>query len=196
MRLKGVKVGFALCGSHCTLPQTLPIVEQFVREGAQVYPIISHQVDTVDSRFGTAQGWKDDLKRITGHEPIASIVEAEPVGPQLGLDIVVVAPCTGNTLAKLANAITDSPVLMAVKSQLRNLKPVVLAVSTNDGLSNNLRNIGQVINMKNVYLCPFGQDNPKTKAYSLVAKLDLLLETVESALQGKQAQPILITYGG
>ncbi|MEG6511471.1 dipicolinate synthase subunit B [Desulforamulus ruminis] len=192
MRFKGIKIGVALTGSHCTIDEILPKIQELVDEGAEVYPIISYAVDTLDTRFGTAQKWKDALKKITGREPINTISGAEPVGPKQLVDIIVIAPCTGNTMSKLANGITDTPVLMAAKAHLRNLKPVVIAISTNDGLGMNAKNLGLLINTKNVYMVPFGQDNPAGKPNSLKSKMDLILDTLEYALQGKQIQPVLV----
>ncbi|MCL4441378.1 MAG: dipicolinate synthase subunit B [Firmicutes bacterium] len=194
MQLKGVKIGFAFTGSHCTIKEVLGQVTRLVENGADIYPIISGTVDSDDTRFGKSTEWKEFLHNTTGHEIIKTIVEAEPIGPNKLFDIIVVAPCTGNTLAKLANGITDSPVLMAVKAHLRNQRPVVLAISTNDGLGINARNIGLLINMKNIYMVPFGQDNPTVKANSLMAKMSLLTETVAEALEGKQFQPVILQY--
>ncbi len=194
MRLKGVKVGFALTGSHCTFSEVLDEVKRVVDEGAVLYPIISTVVDETDTRFGAAEYWKSRIAELSGQKIIKSIVGAEPIGPQKLLDILVVAPCTGNTLAKLANAITDGPVLMAIKAHLRNQRPVVLAVSTNDGLSMNAQNIGLLLNTKNIYMVPFGQDDPTGKPNSLKAKMSLLVDTIEHALQGKQIQPVLVAY--
>ncbi len=194
MRLKGVKVGFALTGSHCCLDMVLPQVQNMIIEGADVYPIISSAVDTTNTRYGTSEKWKEFLKGITSRDAISTVVEVELSGPQKTFDVVVVAPCTGNTLAKLANGITDGTVLMSVKAQLRNQRPVVLAVSTNDGLSMNAKNIGLLLNVKNVYMVPFGQDNPSGKPNSLISKWDLITDTVLDALQGKQYQPILVFY--
>ena len=192
MQLKGIKVGFAITGSHCTIGDILPQISVLVENGAVVSPIISLSVDSEDTRFGTADEWKDAMKKITGHEIIRTIIDAEPIGPNKLFDVIVVAPCTGNTMAKLANAIIDTPVLMAVKAHLRNQRPVVLAVSTNDGLGINAKNIGLLLNMKNIYMVPFGQDNPQVKANSLVAKMSLINETVVMALEGKQLQPLLV----
>lgn len=192
MRLKDVRVGFAVTGSHCTLDEVMAQVENLVKEGAVVYPIISAVVDGTDTKYGPAQKWKDLLGKITGRAPINSITGAEPIGPGKLLDVLVVAPCTGNTLAKLANGITDGPVLMAIKAHLRNLRPVVLAISTNDGLSMNAKNLGLLLNTKNIYLVPFGQDNPLEKPNSLKAKMDLIIDTVLLALEGKQIQPVLV----
>ena len=192
MRLKGVRVGFAMTGSHCCLEDVMPQVRAMVEEGAEVVPVISAVVSSTDTKFGPAGKWKNMLKEITGREPIDTQVGAEPIGPQKLLDVLVVAPCTGNTLAKLANSITDTPVLMAIKAHLRNQRPVVLAVSTNDGLSMNAKNIGLLLNVKNVYMVPFGQDNPQAKPNSLMARWDLIIDTVLEALQGRQIQPVLV----
>ncbi|AUS96210.1 dipicolinate synthase subunit B [Clostridium thermosuccinogenes] len=191
MLLEGVKVGFALTGSFCTFAKVFAEIEKLVGEGADVYPIISESVDKTDTRYGSAIEWKNRLRVITGKDIISTIAAAEPIGPKGHLDILVVAPCTGNTLAKLANAINDTPVTMAVKAHLRNQKPVVLAVSTNDALGNNAKNLGVLLNAKNIYFVPFEQDDPEKKVNSLVAKMDLLIPTIQEALKGKQIQPIL-----
>ncbi|MFZ3171279.1 MAG: dipicolinate synthase subunit B [Carboxydocellales bacterium] len=192
MTVKGKKIGFALTGSHCTLDEIVPQIQALVQAGAEIYPIFSTTVDLTDTRFGTAQKWKDAIKNCTNQAIISTIVGAEPIGPQKMLDVLVVAPCTGNTIAKLANGITDTPVLMAVKAHLRNQRPVVLAVSTNDGLSMNAQNIGLLLNSKNVYMVPFGQDNPQGKPNSLVANMSKIQETIEVAIEGKQIQPLLL----
>ena len=194
MNWKGIHVGYALTGSHCTLEEVLPQIQRFVDAGANVIPIISHSVATTDTRFGKAEDWKKALKQITGNDIISTIVEAEPLGPSKLLDIMVIAPCTGNTTSKLANAMTESPVLMAAKAQMRNGRPLVLAISTNDGLGLNSSNIAKLLIAKNIYFVPFGQDAPQAKPNSLVARMDLIFETCEAALQGKQLQPMLIQY--
>ncbi|MDI6709380.1 MAG: dipicolinate synthase subunit B [Thermoanaerobacterales bacterium] len=194
MSLKGVKIGLALTGSFCTLHTVMGEIEKLVNQGAELIPIVSREVAVLDTRFGTAASWLQRLKQIAGRDPIATITDAEPVGPQKLLDVLVVAPCTGNTMAKLANAITDGPVLMAIKAQLRNQRPVVLAISTNDGLGLNARNLGVLLNTKNLYLVPFGQDNPREKPNSLMARIDLLIPAIEEALAGRQIQPVLISY--
>ena len=195
MRLQGVRVGFALTGSHCTLNRVLPELRRLVAEGAEVCPILSPAVETTDTRYGRAAQWAEEVTAITGRRPITSIAEAEPIGPQKLLDVLIIAPCTGNTLAKLANGITDNAVLMAAKAQLRNQRPVVLAISTNDALSANAKNLGLLLNMKNVYLVPFGQDDPYNKWASVVAKMELLLDTTLAALEGRQIQPLLVGSG-
>ncbi|PDO10587.1 MAG: dipicolinate synthase subunit B [Candidatus Reconcilbacillus cellulovorans] len=192
MNWSRLTVGFALTGSHCTFADVLPQIRRFVEAGANVVPIVSHSVATTDTRFGQSGDWLRQLKDLTGNDIIASIVEAEPLGPSKRLDVLVIAPCTGNTISRLANAMTDSPVLMAAKAQLRNQRPVVLAISTNDGLGLNAANIAKLLICKNVYFVPFGQDAPHVKPNSLVARMDLILETCEAALQGRQLQPLLV----
>ncbi|MHB8075917.1 dipicolinate synthase subunit B [Desulfosporosinus fructosivorans] len=194
MKFDGLKIGFAITGSHCTLSEIIKVMRQLVDAGADVTPIISYSVESMDTRFGKAEEWKHQLQEITQKEPIHSIPAAEPIGPNKMFDCVVIAPCTGNTLAKLANGIIDTPVLMAAKSHLRNLRPVVLAISTNDGLGLNARNIGTLLITKNIYLVPFGQDNPKVKANSLVAHMEKVPETILMACEGKQIQPVLLDY--
>jgi dipicolinate synthase subunit B len=192
MLLEGIKVGFAMTGSFCTFAKTLPQIENLVKEGAEVFPIISLSVNEFDTRFGKADDLTMKLKQITGKEPINTIVGAEPIGPKSLLDILVIAPCTGNTISKIANAITDGPVTMACKAHLRNMKPVVIAVSTNDGLSANAKNIGALLNMKHMFMVPFGQDDPVKKCTSLVADFEMLVPAVVEALSEKQIQPVLI----
>ncbi len=194
MSLKGLSIGIGITGSYCTFDKITPELRKMVNSGARVYPIITPSVDSIDTRFGKANYWKEEIASIAGQQLIKDIVGAEPVGPESVLDVMVIAPCTGNTLAKLANGITDTAVLMAAKAQLRNLKNVVLGISTNDGLGLNARNIGTLINTKNIFLVPFGQDNPLKKANSLVARMDLLIPTIEKAVEGKQIQPVLIEY--
>jgi dipicolinate synthase subunit B len=192
MNWQGITVGYALSGSHCTLPEVMPNIKRFVDAGANVIPIVSHTIMTTDTRFGTSEHWQTQLRDITGNELISSIVDAEPLGPSKRIDVLTIAPCTGNTTSKLANAMTDSPVLMAAKAQMRNSRPLVLAISTNDGLGLNAANIAKLLVTKNVYFVPFGQDNPQGKPNSLVARMDLVMEACEEALQGRQLQPLLI----
>ena len=192
MTLSGKKVGVALTGSYCTFDTVFPQIERLVQENNEVTTIFSDRSQVTDTRFGKASDFLDRAKSITGKDQITTIVDAEKIGPKNLFDIVIIAPCTGNTLAKLANAITDSPVLMAAKSQLRNNKPVVIAMATNDALSNNLKNIGLLLNSKNIYFVPFGQDNYKSKPYSMVAQFDYMLPTLEEALLGRQLQPIIL----
>lgn len=192
MNYKGITVGYALTGSHCTFEEVMPQIQRFVEAGARVIPIASNTVMTTDTRFGTSEGWQKQLKEITGNDIISTIVEAEPLGPSKLLDVMVIAPCTGNTTSKLANAMTDSPVLMAAKAQMRNQRPLVLAISTNDGLGLNAANIAKLLVAKNIYFVPFGQDNPVQKPNSLVARMDLVPETCLAALEGRQLQPLLV----
>jgi len=194
MKFDGLKIGFGITGSHCTISEIITVMKRLVDEGADVTPIISYSVESMDTRFGKAADWKQQFLEITKKEAIHTIPDAEPIGPQKMFDCVVIAPCTGNTLAKLANGIIDTPVLMAAKSHLRNLRPVVLAISTNDGLGLNARNIGTLLITKNIYLVPFGQDNPQVKANSLVAHMDKVPETILMACSGKQIQPVLLDY--
>lgn len=192
MLLEGLKIGFALTGSFCTIESVIPEIEKIIKEGAEVFPIVSEAVDMFDTRFGTAEDWKIKLKAITGKSPISTIVGAEPIGPKSFLNVLVVAPCTGNTLAKLANAISDTPVTMACKAHLRNHKPLIIAVSTNDGLGVNAKNLGMLMIMKNIYFVPFGQDAPSSKPNSILAKNELIIPTILEAIKGKQIQPILM----
>lgn len=192
-KLEGKKIGFVVTGSHCTIDEILPEITRFREEGAEVYPIVSYSVNSMDTRYGRAEDLKKKLEILTENRIINSIVDAEPIGPQKLLDVLVIAPCTGNTLAKLANGITDTPALMAAKAHLRNSRPVVLSISTNDGLGINAKNLGMILNMKNIYLVPFGQDNPYEKANSLGSYSNLLLNTVVKALEGKQIQPVLLS---
>lgn len=192
MKLKGKTIGFALTGSHCTFEEIMPEIKRLVDEGVNVIPIISYNVKNTDTRYGESADWQKQLKEITGNELITTIVQAEPIGPKGLLDLMVIAPATGNTISKLANAITDTSVLMAAKAQLRNSKPVVLAVSTNDGLGLNSVNIAKLLSTKNIFLVPYGQDSPNKKPNSLVARMDLIKETCEHALENKQIQPLII----
>jgi dipicolinate synthase subunit B len=160
--------------------------------GADVIPILSNVVSTADTRFMTRQQLFDTLINITGKQPLTAITDVEPIGPKKLLDVMVVAPCTGNSLAKLANGITDTPVLMAVKSHLRNQRPVVIAVSSNDILGNNARNLGAVLMMKNVFLVPFRQDDPINKQNSIVADMDLIIPAIEAALENRQLEPLML----
>lgn len=191
-RLVGVKIGVVLTGSHCTVGEVLPQIQQLKDEGGQIFPIFSYTVNQTDSRFYQADDLKDQISLVTSEPIINTIVGAEPIGPKKLLDVVVIAPATGNTIAKLANGIVDTPALMAAKAQLRNCRPIVIAVSTNDGLGINARNIGMLLNMKNIFFVPFRQDNPVEKANSLVADMELIADTVVGALQGKQLQPLLL----
>jgi dipicolinate synthase subunit B len=186
-----ITVGFALTGSFCTIPDIFTEIEKLVNDGMEVVPIVSEAVAQTDTRFGTAMEFLARLREICGHEVISTVTEAEPIGPKRLLDVLVVAPCTGNTLAKIAGSVTDSSVTMAAKAHLRNGRPIVLGISTNDGLSGNMKNIGELMNRKNVFLVPFGQDDAEKKPNSLVADMGKIGETIEAAMEGRQVQPVL-----
>lgn len=184
-------IGVALTGSFCTYDKTFEALKHLADLGANLYTIFSSHSATIDTRFGKCQDFLTRAQEVTGKAPITTIPEAEPIGPKSMLDILVIAPCTGNTLSKLANGISDTPVLMAAKSHLRNNKPVVIALSTNDALGMNLKNIGILLNTKNIFFVPFGQDNFIAKPNSMTADLQYLPETIEKALGYTQIQPII-----
>ena len=192
MDWNGKHVGFALTGSHCTIAEVIPSIQSLRAAGAAVTPILSNSVASTDTRFGTANHWFEQIQQLTGRTVISTILEAEPLGPAKLFDVMVIAPCTGNTMSKLANAMTDNAVLMAAKAQMRNARPVVLAISTNDGLGLNATNLAKLMNAKHVFFVPFGQDSPTNKANSLVARMDLIVDTCASAIFGRQLQPMLI----
>lgn len=192
--LKGIRIGFALCGSYCTYDKVIPEIQVLINEGAEVFPIMSDNAFTTDTRFGKAQEHIDKIEQVTGKKVIKTIVEAEPLGPKDMIDLLIIAPCTGNTLAKLANAITDTAVLMSAKTLLRNKKPVVLGIATNDGLGMNMKNIGILMNTKNIYFVPMGQDNYENKPNSLMSDMNLILQSVQKALIGEQLQPVISNF--
>ena len=194
MNLADKRIGFGLTGSHHTHSQVFPQIEKLVMEKAEVFPIVSNTVQNTDTKFGKASDHIEKLESITGKKAIRTIPEAEPFGPKQPLDCMIIAPLTGNSLSKLANALTDNAVLMAAKSTLRNQKPLILGVTTNDALGLNGSNLIKLMNSKNIYFIPFGQDDPYNKPNSMAAKLDYLLESVESAINGKQLQPVIIPY--
>ena len=185
------KLGLAICGSFCTFDELLPRVRSLAAD-FEITPILSRAAYETDTRFGLAAAFVRELRSICAREPIITIEEAEALGPKAPLDILAVAPCTGNTLAKLAAGIADTPVTFACKAHLRNARPVVVAVSTNDGLAAAAANIGALLNRKNYYFVPFGQDDPAAKPMSLKADLTLLGDTVAAALAGRQLQPVLL----
>ena len=184
-------IGIGITGSFCMFARTRKEIEKLVSLGANVIPIFSFNAQSCDTRFGSAKDYAEGICEITGNEGIRTIYDAEPIGPNNLLDIMIIAPCTGNTAAKLCNGITDTPVLMAAKAHMRNGKPLIISISTNDAMGANFKNIGMLINMKNIYFVPFGQDNHKSKPNSLIAKMDLIPDTIEAALRGKQLQPVL-----
>lgn len=190
--LAGKKIGYAICGSFCTFKKAFEQINRLIELGADVTPIMSFNAFTLNTRFGTAEENNKLLEDLCGKKIIATIEDAEPIGPKKMFDILVVAPCTGNTLAKLAVGIIDTPVTMAVKSHIRNARPVVIAVSTNDALSGSAKNIGQLENYKNYYFVPMKQDDFVGKPTSVVAAYELIAETIALALDGKQIEPVLI----
>jgi dipicolinate synthase subunit B len=192
MDVKGKRIGFGVTGSHCTYEEVFPQIENLVSSGAEVIPIISNTVKFVDTKFGKAVDHVKKIEELTGKKVISTIPEAEPLGPKYPLDCMVIAPLTGNSMSKLANAMTDSAVLMATKATLRNQRPVVLGISTNDALGLNGVNLMRLMSSKYIYFIPFGQDHPFKKPTSLVADMTQLKETVEHALEFKQIQPVLI----
>lgn len=191
MELKGKKIGVAFTGSFCTYKRVFTELENLVQEGALVQTIFSDASQSIDSRFGKAADFVKEAERITGNLPMRTIAQAEPIGPESLLDLLVILPCTGNTIAKLANGITDTPVLMAAKAHLRNEKPLLLSISTNDALGMNMKNIGLLLNAKHVYFVPFGQDNAQKKPNSMIAHTRLLIPAAKAALEGKQYQPVI-----
>lgn len=193
MELKGKNIGLAVTGSFCTFSKIEQEIRHLVEAGANVYPIFSSNVQTTDSRFGNTGEYIRHISELTGRQPILKIEEAEPIGPQGYLDILLIAPCTGNTLAKLASGITDTPVLMAAKAHLRNEKPLVISISTNDALGMNFKNIGLLFHTKHIYFVPFSQDNPAKKPNSMIARTELIEETLKAALEERQIQPVI--YG-
>ena len=193
MELYGKKIGFVLTGSFCTFKKTIPKMKELIeKEGADIIPIMSYNSYNLDTKFGKAKDFIKEIEDITGKEIIHTIQEAEPIGPKKMTDIMVVAPCSGNTMAKLALDIIDTPAVMACKSHLRNDRPLVIAPSTNNGLSGNAENIGKLLNRRNYYFVPFRQDNPITKPRSIVFDEDYLIKTIKFALDGEQISPILL----
>ena len=193
--LSGVRIGCAMTGSFCTFRQVFDAWRELREIGAELIPILSFNAGSLDNRFYTAADARQIFTEICGHEILDTIPAVEPIGPKKLLDLLIVAPCTGNTLAKIAAGITDMPVALAVKSHLRNSRPVLLAVSTNDALSGSAQNIGKLMNTRNIYFVPFRQDDPEKKPTSAVARFDLLPESANLALQGRQIQPILLESG-
>ncbi|MBE5964348.1 MAG: dipicolinate synthase subunit B [Lachnospira sp.] len=191
MKLEGKNVGFAITGSFCTFAQIKEEIKKLVEEKANVIPIFSYNAQSTDTRFCNAKEYVKEIEEITGNKAILTIADAEPIGPKNLTDIMIIAPCTGNTLAKLYHGITDTPVLMAAKSHSRNKKPLVISVSTNDALGMNFKNIGGLMAVKEIYFVPFGEDNPKGKPKSMIAYVKDIIPTLEMALDGVQIQPIV-----
>ena len=190
--LHGIRLGFAVCGSFCNAANALKAAEACVRDGAELLPIVSEHFASMKTRFGAPEAFLEPLTALGGGRLIRTIQDAEPIGPKNMTDVLAVCPCTGNLLAKLAAGITDNTVTMAVKSHLRGGKPVILCISTNDGLAASARNLGDLLNRRHYYFVPFRQDDPRRKPASLVADYALLPETVAAAVQGAQIQPVLL----
>lgn len=191
MDLKGRSIGFAMTGSFCTFARVMKELEILAAKEAKLFPIMSEMAYNTDTRFGSCEDFRNRMEMLCGNPIIKSVKEAEPIGPKGFLDLLIIAPCTGNTLAKLASGIADSSVTMAAKAHLRNQKPVLIAVSTNDGLGSAAKNIGVLLNNKSVFLVPFGQDDCIKKPNSLVADMSKITDAAEAALDFKQLQPIL-----
>ena len=186
-----MNIGFAMCGSFCTYSQVFPVMELLSRD-YRLIPIFSEASYSIDSRFGTAADHIRTAQELCGTEPLHTVAQVEPFGPKKLLDALIIAPCTGNTLAKLAHSIADGPVTMAAKSHLRNGRPVLIAVSTNDALAGAAENIGKLMARKHIYFVPFGQDDPQKKPTSMVADFSRIPQALEAALDGRQIQPILL----
>ena len=191
MKLKGKKIGVALTGSFCTYEKAFAQLRKLKEEGAELVTIFSNASQTIDSRFGSPEDFMKEAEEITGSRPLLTISQAEPIGPKSLLDLLIILPCTGNTAAKLANGITDSPVLMAAKAHLRNEKPLLLSISTNDALGMNMKNIGILLNVKHIFFVPFGQDDPEKKPNSMTARTEMLIPAAEAALEERQYQPVI-----
>ncbi len=192
MEVTGKRIGFVLTGSFCTFSKVLPKMKEIIKKGAEIIPIMSFNSYNLDTKFGKAKDFIDEIEEMTGKKIIHTIQDAEPIGPKKMTDIMVIAPCSGNTMAKLACDIIDTPATMSAKSHLRNNKPLVIAPSTNNGLSGNAENIGKLLNRKNYYFVPFKQDNPITKPRSIVFDAEYIIKTIEYALEGEQISPILL----
>lgn len=185
-------IGFAMCGSYCTHKYALAQLEKLAEKGYSILPVMSENVYSTDTRFGKAEELVKNVENICGRSVIHTVVDAEPIGPQMKLDAMIICPCTGNTLAKIASGITDTAVTMAAKAHLRGDRPLIIALASNDALSANLKNIGQLLTRKFVYFVPLYQDDPQRKPHSLIADFSLLIPTLEDACAGKQYQKIFI----
>ncbi|MDF9762348.1 dipicolinate synthase subunit B [Peribacillus simplex] len=192
MSLQGKRIGFGLTGSHCTYDEVFPEIEKLVNEGAEVIPIVTSTVQNTETRFGKGEDWIERIETLTGNHVVDTIVKAEPLGPRLPLDCMVIAPLTGNSMSKMANALTDSPVLMAAKATMRNHRPVVVAISTNDALGLNGVNLMRLMAAKDIYFVPYGQDNPIGKPSSMVARMSMIRDTIVAALEREQVQPVIV----
>ena len=191
VNLKGKRIGVVLTGSFCTFSKVIEQLKELNKRGAEIIPIMSFNSFTLDTKFGKAKDFINELESISGRKVIGTIQNAEPIGPKKMTDIMLVAPCSGNTIGKIANGVNDTPATMAIKSHLRNENPVVIAISTNDGLAGSAENIGKLLNRNNFFFVPFRQDNPITKPRSLVFDDKYIINTIEEAFENKQIQPIL-----
>ncbi len=195
MQLKGIKIGYGFTGAYCVFHQVFPQLEALVNEGAEVVPVVSYQVAVTDSRYGSADDFLKKMKNTCGIDAIKTMADAELYNKQEApLDMLVISPCTGCSLSKLADGATDTPVLMMAKEMFRNNKPVLVGIATNDGLGISAKNIGVLLSTKNVYFIPFGQDDPKDKPFSLISKFELTVPSVMEALKREQLQPVLEKY--
>ena len=190
--LSDLNVGFGITGSFCTFDRIKGHIKNLKNEGANITPVFSFNTQSMDTRFAKASDFLGEIEEITGNKGIYTIQQAETVGPGKLFDVMIIAPCTGNTLAKFTNGITDTPVLMAAKAHIRNERPLVIGISTNDGLGMNFQNLGRLMNVKNLYFVPFGQDDCIKKPNSLVAHFDKINDTLENAINNKQIQPVII----
>ena len=190
--MKDIKIGYAICGSFCTVKQSINELKKLTEAGADITPIMSPVVYNTDTRFAKSDDLKKSVSEFTGKEIWHTVEQTEPIGPKSLLDLLIIAPCTGNTLSKIANGVTDTSVTMAAKAHLRNNKPVLLAIATNDALSGSAQNIGKLLNTKNIYFVPFGQDDAIKKPTSIICDFSKIISAAEYALNGKQLQPILI----
>ena len=195
MNLEQLRVGFAFCGSFCTMSKALDALEQTAARFGPVTPIVSETVASTDTRFGAAHDFMREMERICSRRVVSTVAGAEPIGPKGLLDALVICPCTGNTLAKLAHGVTDTAVTMAAKAHLRNGRPLVLALATNDGLSGSAPNLGMMLNRRHVFFVPFGQDDCREKPASLVADFSLVPDAIRAAVKGEQLQPLLLGAG-
>ncbi len=191
---KKARIGFALCGSFCTFAAVIPQLAALARDGYEIFPIMSQTAYTTDTRFGKAADFNSEIEALCSKSIMHRLTDVEPIGPKKLLDLLIIAPCTGNTLAKLASGISDTPVTLAAKAHLRNERPVLIAPSSNDALAANAKNIGTLLNVRHIYFVPFGQDDPYKKTSSLVADMDMIQPAAEAALQRRQIQPMFIQH--
>lgn len=191
--MSNIRIGYCLTGSYCTFQKSLEVLSELLDAGFEVFPMMSENAYHTDTRFGTAKDFIETIETMTGKPVLAQISQVEPIGPKKYIDVMVISPCTGNTLSKLANGITDTAATMAAKASLRNSIPVVIALATNDGLGQSAKSLGMLMPVKNVYFVPLRQDDPVKKPTSLVCDFSKVKETVLAALEGKQTEPVLIS---